>query len=208
MAISPPSDIVLDVARAADPQRMQLAFERLQRLGVPGGAATQFASLVDESGAAKGLSGAREHFAALAAAEKAAAADTPAAKTARQFEAQVASTFIQQIMPEAKPETYGSGLSGDVWRSMMADQIAGQISKGAGLGIREKVQASIAARQAAAEQAQATTTAEGPRHLPDRQVSAAGATGRDLNIPLAVEQRFLNITKPAAAGSTSLTRKA
>ncbi len=33
MAISPPSDIVLDVARAADPARLQLAVDRLQKLG-------------------------------------------------------------------------------------------------------------------------------------------------------------------------------
>lgn len=211
MAISPPSDIVLDVARAADPQRLQLAYDRLQKLSSPGAVGTQFASLVDETGeAARGLAGAREHFAAQAVARKAAALaeNTPAAKTARQFEAQVATSFIEQIMPKPTAETYGSGLSGEVWRSMLAEQIAGQIAKGKGFGIREQVQAAIAAREAGATQGQATVAADATRHLPDRQVSAAGATGRDLTIPLAVEHRFLDILKPPAAGSASLTRKA
>lgn len=72
MAISPPSDIVLDVTRAANPLRQQVAFERLSRMSAPGTGGTEFASLVDDTTTTTGsvektpgLAGAREKLAAL-----------------------------------------------------------------------------------------------------------------------------------------------
>ncbi len=68
------------------------------------------------------------------------------AKTMQQFEAQVIQTFIEQMMPEATANNFGSGTAGGVWRSMLSEQIANQIAKAGGLGLREKVEAAIAAR--------------------------------------------------------------
>jgi Rod binding domain-containing protein len=202
MAISPPSDIILDVTRAADPQRQQLAYDRLVRMG-SGQAGTQFAAAVGQapSGSGAGLASAREKFAALGPA-KAAAAQSSATKTLRQFEAQVISTFIEQMMPQANANTFGDGMAGGVWRSMLSEQIAGQIAKAGGLGIREKVAAALAARAGdpsgqPALTADATTPAA--RAL-DRSSAAAGANSRDLRIPLSVEQHFLDATKPTLKG--------
>jgi flagellar protein FlgJ len=196
MAITPPSDIVLDVARAADPARLQLAVDRLQKLG-NGIAGTQFAAAVDEAAPA-GLAGAREKFAALAPAKLEAA--TPAVpsktgKTMQQFEAQVIQTFIEQMMPEATANNFGSGTAGGVWRSMLSEQIANQIAKAGGLGLREKVEAAIAARNNTGAADGAVAAAH---KLLDGRI--AGANARDLAIPLSVEQRFLNLTKPASGG--------
>ena len=44
MAISPPSDIILDVARAADPERLKVATAKLDRLADTAG--TAFAELM------------------------------------------------------------------------------------------------------------------------------------------------------------------
>ncbi|MDP3408763.1 rod-binding protein [Bosea sp. (in: a-proteobacteria)] len=203
MAISPPSDIVLDVARAADPARLQVAFDRLQRLG-SGVAGTQFAAAVDEAaptGSIPGLAGARDKFASLAPAKldtAAGAVPSKSAKTLQQFEAQVISTFIEQMMPEATANTFGSGTAGGVWRSMLSEQIANQIAKAGGLGIREKVEAAIAARTNSGAPAAPDSAVAAARKLLDSKI--AGANARDLAIPLSVEQRFLDLTKPAAAG--------
>jgi Rod binding domain-containing protein len=218
MAISPPSDIVLDVALAADPQRQRAAFDRLARMAVPGAATTQFASAVEGAGAAlqaPGLAGARDKFASLTLAKPsfakppAVAGDQSAtAKTLRQFEAQVISTFIEQMMPEATTNTFGSGLSGGVWRSMLSEQIAGEIAKTGGLGIRSKVMAALAARSGNTAGAEpGTVVATTQKTL--APTASAGASSRDLAIPLAVERKLLNITRPSAigVGRTSTTRQ-
>lgn len=203
MAISPPSDIVLDVIRAADPSRQQVAFERLQRLG-NGAAATQFAAAFGEIGASstQGLAGAREKFTSLMPAKlnvPATQSESAETKTLRQFEAQVISTFIEQMMPEVSANNYGSGTAGGVWRSMLSEQIAGQIAKAGGLGIREKVQAAIAARNGTAT---ASDDAGGAAtKLLDSRIS--GANARDLAIPLSAEQRFLNLTRPTINGGVT-----
>ena len=205
MAISPPSDIVLDVARAADPTRQQVAFERLQRMGT-GVAGTQFAAAVDEAtptASAPGLAGAREKFASLAPAKlsnASSAAQTKSAKTLQQFEAQVISTFIEQMMPEASANNFGSGTAGGVWRSMMSEQIANQVAKAGGLGIREKVEAAIAARNNTDTTAASGNAVAAAQKVLDGKI--AGANARDLAIPLAAEQRFLNLTRPATGGVT------
>jgi peptidoglycan hydrolase FlgJ len=204
MAISPPSDIVLDVARAADPARLQLAVDRLQKLG-NGIAGTQFAAAVDEAapaGGLPGLAGAREKFAALAPAKfgnTTPAAPAKSAKTMQQFEAQVIQTFIEQMMPEATANNFGSGTAGGVWRSMLSEQIANQIAKAGGLGLREKVEAAIAARNNTGTPAADGAVAAAHKLLDSK---IAGANARDFAIPLSVEQRFLNLTKPAAGGVT------
>lgn len=199
MAISPPSDIVLDVVRAADPARLQLAVDRLQKLG-NGIAGTQFAAAVDEA-APPGLAGAREKFAALAPAKLETAepaVPSKTAKTMQQFEAQVIQTFIEQMMPEATASNFGSGTAGGVWRSMLSEQIANQIAKAGGLGLREKVEAAIAARNNTSAADSAVAAAH---KLLDGRI--AGANARDLAIPLSVEQRFLNLTKPASSGGVA-----
>lgn len=217
MAISPPSDIVLDVTRAADPTRLQTAFERLARISAPGTAGTLFASAVDAASPAGsgGLAGAREKFAAMDPATPASAEATPEArktsKTLQQFEAQVISTFIEQMLPEATKNTFGDGMAGGVWRSMLSEQIAGELAKSGGLGIRDKIAAAMAARTAGAPADPSATIAAGlGERLLERSSATAGANGRDQRIPLAIEQHFLNATKPAQKGTvrTSIIRQA
>ncbi|MGX5734405.1 hypothetical protein [Bosea thiooxidans] len=214
MAISPPSDIVLDVVRAADPSRYTTAFDRLARMSTPGASGSLFASALGDASTStvQGLADARAKFASLAplkasedgkaAAKAAVVAKTD--KTLRQFEAQVISTFIEQMMPKSdeNTNTYGSGLSGDVWRSQLSEKIAGEIAKSGGLGIREKIQAALVARAGVAPGAEGTDSAAAQKVL-DRKLS--GANSRDAAVPLAVERQFLNITKPGLAAGALRT---
>lgn len=211
MAISPPSDIVLDVTRAADPMRQQVAFERLARISAPGSAGTVFVSAFDAAFSG-GLAGAREKFAGLGSqAAGAAPEDHKAKKTLQQFEAQVISTFIEQMLPEATKNTFGDGMAGGVWRSMLSEQIAGELAKSGGLGIRDKIAAAMAAGNGGAPaNPDSVIAANLGERLLNRNSAAAGTNGRDQRIPLAIEQHFLNATKPAQKGTlrTSITREA
>ncbi|WP_054000296.1 rod-binding protein [Ahrensia marina] len=57
---------------------------------------------------------------------------------AKEFEAMVMSQMVADIMPKDS-EYFGDGFSGDVWRSMMSDQIAQLMVKSADFGIAELI---------------------------------------------------------------------
>ncbi len=148
MAISPPSDIIADVARAADPLRYQAAAQRLSEGSSP----------VDNKGfddALKAIS--PRPFAAGGAdvynlrnslrndAETTAA--TKAKKAHEEFEAYVLQTFVESMLPKDAENTYGKGTAGSVWKSMMAEQIGAQISKAGGIGIAKHLMKSSEERR-------------------------------------------------------------
>lgn len=161
MAISPPSDIILDVARAADPERLKVATAKLDRLSESAG--TAFASLmpaVSEAGdALTALADASPasdpspsapfdlHRARLRLQNETATANRldatartvgdPRAKALENFEAMVLSTFVGSMLPEGAEDVYGSGTAGDVWKSMLSDQLGKQMVKAGGIGIAD-----------------------------------------------------------------------
>lgn len=210
MAIRPPSDIILDVARAADPTRNAVATERLARMSVPGGG-TQFASAIDEvkttasttKAPEAGLANARQKLAELLdqspVAQKAKLM-SPSDKAMQQFEAQVLKTFVEQMLPEASENNFGQGTAGGVWRSMLADEIAKEIAAKGGLGIREKVMAALQDRGVLPQSGPAEA---GTARLSDRLAATAGANARDARLPLSLEQRFLDTARPAQKSGLS-----
>lgn len=123
MAISPPSDIVLDVARAVNPAELDAAREALARkvgAPVPAGADAAFALQLGGSPAA----GATRQ------------PDGPSkAEAYRKFEAMVLDTFVQNMLPQDAQSVYGGGLSGDMWKSMMSGKIAEVVAERGGVGI-------------------------------------------------------------------------
>jgi Rod binding domain-containing protein len=134
LAISPPSDIVLDVARAVDPAGLESARMALEKrasvagTGVTGAAGAAFPSL-----ASAGLADGRE---AAAASGK----DKPGvAKVYQRFEAVVLQNFLQSIMPKNSEAVFGSGLSGDMWKSELAEQLANVMAKRGGIGIANRL---------------------------------------------------------------------
>lgn len=137
MAISPPTDLVMDVLRAADPSDVQAAQAKL-KANRAAFAATSLASTdkgfsvavdrLDETGTKAGL-----HLPASAAK----AGKMP--EEYRKFEASVLQTFVNSILPSDSEEVYGKGSAGEFWKSMMSEQIANQISESGGVGIAEQV---------------------------------------------------------------------
>ena len=156
MAITPPSDIVLGVAQAADPLKQQQAAARLLRAGglAPGATAasetamlpsiakpaappeTSWATVVEQV-AADTANGAP---AAPVTARMKEARSTPEAY--RQFEAFVLQSFIESMLPDGAEHVFGKGTAGEVWKSMLAEQLALEISRSGGIGIAKRIAAS------------------------------------------------------------------
>lgn len=134
MAITPPSDIILDVSRAADPQRYREAVERLARLRATGATAATSSSTGSppaERPTAPSLSGA-----------------TPTARSPRrrldaygQFEAFILQTFVQSMLPKNATNVYGRGTAGEVWRSMLAEKIGEELARSGQVGIAQRLSA-------------------------------------------------------------------
>ncbi|MGK6314079.1 rod-binding protein [Neorhizobium sp. DT-125] len=144
MAISPPSDLVLDVVRAADPTAVQEAQAKLKAHK----AAFAATSLAD---AGKGFGAAMDIIDTPAT--KAGLGNPQAPKKAaempdeyRKFEASVLQTFVNSMLPKETEEVYGKGSAGEFWKSMMAEQIADEMSKKGGVGIAEQMYSQALAR--------------------------------------------------------------
>jgi len=147
MAIRPPSDIVLDVARAADPLRYAEAKTRLHSLAGPAGGPgfdEVFGEVVrrprrsfgsDPMGGATALRNATT----LARPRDCGGGDPRASAAHRAFEAMALKTMVESMLPKDSEAVYGQGLSGDVWRSMLAEQVANQIAESGGVGIAERL---------------------------------------------------------------------
>jgi peptidoglycan hydrolase FlgJ len=118
LAISPPTDLVLDVLRAADPQAAEAARAKLASLA-PSTASEPFS--VDASQPARS------------------ARTTQPMDAHQKFEAMVLQSFLQSMMPAEGEATFGGGLAGDMWKGMLAEQIAGVMAKRGGIGIAERV---------------------------------------------------------------------
>jgi flagellar protein FlgJ len=66
-----------------------------------------------------------------------AAAQTPEAFV--KFEAMVLQTFMQSILPGDTETVYGGGMAGDMWKSMLAQQIGEVMARRGGIGIADRV---------------------------------------------------------------------
>ncbi|WP_173934815.1 rod-binding protein [Chelativorans sp. Marseille-P2723] len=118
MAISLPGDILLDVARAADPEKVAQARARLQSFArATGFAAPQPAAGLRQADPVR--------------------ADRP--EPSVQFEAMVLQNFLQSMLPEEGDAVFGEGLSGQMWRSLLAQELGTALAKRGGIGIAERI---------------------------------------------------------------------
>jgi Rod binding domain-containing protein len=135
LAISPPSDLVLDVVQAADPGLLQAAREKLKA----NEAANQSVMLASNGVGFSQAVGQSEKFAEKRVDNVRFTHKQEIPETYRKFEASVASTFIQNMLPNDSENVYGKGAAGDYWKGMMAEQIANAVSKQGGFGIAEQL---------------------------------------------------------------------
>lgn len=144
MAIHPPSDLVLDVARAADPATARAAAERLKALSLQRTVqvgATEFPGAATSALDATATNG----------------SETTAFRTEKKpdaytkFEAFVLQTFIQSMFSGEKDEdVFGKGTSGQYWKSMLAGAIADNMAKAGGIGIAKTLRAEDSEKKVAA----------------------------------------------------------
>jgi hypothetical protein len=135
MSINPASDIVLDVARAADPSKALAATERLSRIGSAPLAAEGFAGLVAPTEPSEGAL--RSQIGAMSG-KSASTARVPMgddAKAYKGLEELVLQRLVEAMLPKEDSGVFGSGTAGDVWRSMLSEQLAKQLGKSVNLGL-------------------------------------------------------------------------
>lgn len=154
MGISLPSDIVLDVARAADPAKYQAASKRLSEIsGTTGG--SDFASMIESPKGRSsghmpldpyGLRTALRNETALSVVPR---QDDPY----QQFEAFILQSFIESMMPKDSESVFGKGTAGGIWKSMLAEQIGNQVAKAGGVGIAKHVLSARASADQASDDA-------------------------------------------------------
>ncbi|HEV7307463.1 rod-binding protein [Ensifer sp.] len=138
MAISPPSDLVLDVVRAADPSEVQEAQARLKA-----NRAAFTATSLAENG--NGFAAA-VNVLNLSPSGSSGLGDIDnrveqkkIPETYRKFEAMVLQNFVKSMLPAESENVFGKGTAGDIWKSMMAEQIGDVISKSGGIGIADQL---------------------------------------------------------------------
>jgi Rod binding domain-containing protein len=131
MAINPPSDIVLDVVKAADPSKLEEAQAKLKA----GQAATE-AQRLASTDSSFDASVVREHIRDNTKLNALHKKDVP--QPYRKFESMVLSNFLKSMMPDSD-EIYGKGATGEIWKGMMAEKLADEISKNGGIGIADEL---------------------------------------------------------------------
>jgi flagellar protein FlgJ len=57
----------------------------------------------------------------------------------RRFEAMVLQTFIQNMLPNDGAAVYGQGMSGDMWKSLLAEKMAEAMAGRGGIGIADRM---------------------------------------------------------------------
>lgn len=172
MAIKPPSDIILEVSQAANPEKLRVATAKLQKLGET--ANTQFANVMEKVEGAKpkvekALDQVKTHLASArqspssyepsmpfdvnrarlkmrndtAATTRVADAGPAGAdrrtKAMQDFEAMVLQNFIGSMLPQNAEQVYGEGTAGDIWKSMLAEQLGKQMARSGGIGIADRL---------------------------------------------------------------------
>ena len=141
MAIDPPSDIVLDVARAADPARAAAVARRLTALAAdPSEASADFGAALDRASPApaapppKGAPDIRARLGSTYPVPK-----DKASRVQVQFESVLLNSLVSEMLPKDAPDAYGQGLAGEMWRSLLAEKISGEIAGSGALGIAQRL---------------------------------------------------------------------
>ena len=141
MTFNPRTDVVLEVASAADPSRASLAAQRLNAIAGSNAPAADFAANLDRAaGAATAMASQTVNAADARSrlAEAAGGADKLGqAKT--QFEAMMLNSFVGELLPKDTASVFGQGMAGDMWRSMLAEQVSMQIAKSGKLGLARRL---------------------------------------------------------------------
>ncbi|GAA0770984.1 hypothetical protein E1180_11970 [Roseibium denhamense] len=131
MAITPPSDLILDVAKAADPMEIKEAANRLRSIAAGGsGAGFELAYAGASNRADANINGFRDAASVRSEADK-----SPGEK----FEAMILTQFVETMLPQNAEAVFGKGTAGEIWKSMLAEQVANQLAASGGVGVADLI---------------------------------------------------------------------
>jgi peptidoglycan hydrolase FlgJ len=141
MAINPGSDLLSDALLAADPQRAKAASERLSALAAGKGegadaaaaVASAFESTLGEGTEAAQLSLLKGPLSVTIGSQ--ASVVVKPQNPYEQFEAAMLKTFFEAMLPAKADAVFGTGLAGEVWKSMFAESIAKSVARSKSIGI-------------------------------------------------------------------------
>jgi flagellar protein FlgJ len=169
MAVALTTDIVGDVMKAASPERLQEARARLRALSANSPGAAQ-ASPMERIGGSK------------------------EAKAFEQFDAMVLGSFVEAMLPPESESVYGGGLAGDMWKSMLAQQLGESLAAAGTLNLSSRY---IGDRYADGD------TASPLRGASDSAAKAAldGERGLSRSLVEELQRKALDAISGAAAGA-------
>ncbi len=128
MAISPTSDLILDVARAADPVRAQ-ATTRALAAGASGiQPIADFSRTLDRVSTAPAAP-LQDYSYHNPTASIRSSVETKEHKAAIGLESVLLKSFVDQMLPKDAVDVFGGGVAGDVWKSMLSEKIANEVAK-------------------------------------------------------------------------------
>jgi len=139
VSIQPPSDIVLDVAQAADPTKSYEATQRLMRIGQTDNSGAAFSGIMQNvSSQSDVLSslGSRIGAGPITPRNAVPVSTDPQAKAFKSLQALIFQNLLEVALPH--DESMGKGMAADAWRSMMAEHLAKQMSDAVDLGLMPK----------------------------------------------------------------------
>ena len=131
----------MEVLNAADPSRAGVAAQRLSALASSNGPAGDFAADLARVASAPaasalpagGLANARAQFASLSG------GPDKTAKAKIEFETLMLNSFVGEMLPKDASDVFGQGYAGEMWRSMLSEQISRQIAKSGALGLSKRL---------------------------------------------------------------------
>ena len=141
MAFNPRTDVVMEVLSAADPSRASFAAQRLSALAGSNAPAPDFSTDLERAASAAttvpppltNVADARSRLSELPSGPD----KLGQAKT--QFEAMMLNSFVSELLPKDASSVFGQGTAGDMWRSMLAEQVSLQIAKSGKLGLARRL---------------------------------------------------------------------
>jgi Rod binding domain-containing protein len=125
MSIRPPSDLVLDAVRAADPARASALSRKLASADAGGGA---FDVALRAASARTTFSTASSSSAAVPS------------KVGAGLEELLLTQLTQSMLPKDAASIYGSGSAGSIWRGMMAEHLARSMARSGAVGLAAKLE--------------------------------------------------------------------
>jgi flagellar protein FlgJ len=140
MARNPGSDLLSDALLAAEPQQARAAAEKLAKLAASDSAvAAAFEDALAGEPAVTPSAGLRGPL-SVSIGSQGLHGGKPA-NPYEQFEATMLKSFFETMLPSKANAIFGSGLAGDVWKSMFAEALANAVSRTKSVGVAKELEA-------------------------------------------------------------------